>query len=269
MNLHRKTIIGTSLLIGALVALISLVGIYAPDFYSRETSNWQIQAAAQDIIDLVMVVPALMVAALLTFSNKKAASALWSGVLLYLVYTLAIYCFDVHFNSLFPVYCLLFGIVGYAFLYSLLGIIQESIEPTGLVFKIIGLYFIVVSVLFYLLWLSEIIPAAWMNTVPQSLVEVGLPTNPVHVLDLAFVLPGIFVVGLLILKKRPIGITLAPVVLTFFILMDITIAAIMVMMVRNGFEGSYAIAIFMALLAILSLGLLTWYIQYTWTYESK
>jgi hypothetical protein len=139
----------------------------------------------------------------------------------------------------------------------------------GPVFKIIGIYFIIVSGLFYFLWLSEIIPSILNNTVPASLIEVGLPTNPVHVLDLSFVLPGIFVTGLLVLNKNPIGITLAPVVLAFFILMDITIGSIVIMTIRGGGGGTFSIAIVMAILAVFSLALLTWYFRITESNENK
>lgn len=263
-RLQPKTIVVISLVISGLVALVSLIGIYSPDFYSRETTNWQLQSSAQDIIDLVLIVPALMVTSLLTFSNNKAATVLWGGVLLYLAYTFVIYCFDVHFNSLFVIYCLTLGLTGYSFLHFLFSHTQAPsiiVTVSASVLKIIGFYFILVSVLFYLLWLSEIIPALWNTTEPASLVEVGLPTNPVHILDLSFVLPGIFATGILVLRKNPIGITLAPTVLAFFALMDLTIASIIVMMIRGGADESYSVAIIMAVLAVFSLGLLTWYFQ--------
>src|SRR5689334_23124820 len=87
-----------------LIAYISIVGIFSPDFYSSETPNWQIQSLGQDIIDLVFILPVLLVTAVLASRIRKIGALLWGGVLVYLIYTFIIYCFDVHFNQLFIFY---------------------------------------------------------------------------------------------------------------------------------------------------------------------
>src|SRR6185295_1303389 len=89
--------------------------------------------------------------------------------------------------------------------------------------KLTGIYFIALSAVFYFLWLSEIVPAVINNKVPSSLIEVGLFTNPVHVIDISIFLPGMFITGILVLREKPLGYLLAPALLSFFILMDITI----------------------------------------------
>jgi hypothetical protein len=270
-HLKPRTVIGISLLIGALVAFSALVGIYSPDFYLQETLNWQLQAAAQDIIDLVLVVPALVVMSLLASSSKRA-SLIWAGVLMYLVYTFFIYAFDVRFNSLFVFYCFILGICAYSFFYFLLSQVEHPLvhKPrSSAAYKGTGLFFMIIAFSFYVLWLMEIVPALWSGSTPASLAVVDLPTNPVHVLDLSFVLPGIMLTGILVLKKNPVALTFAPVLLTFFILMDITIAAISVTMKKNGLESSYTLAILMVVLTIFSSIMLMWFFKHAKLDEFK
>ncbi len=261
----NRLILWLALPLVLLLVASSSCGIFIKDFYAAETNNWQVQSRGQDLIDLLLITPALIVTSILAHRENKAALLVWGGVVLYLTYTFTIFSFSVHFNSMFVVYCLILGLSFYAFIYFIYVIFKNDsvndVSISGSFSKVMGIYFMSVSCIFYLLWLSEVIPATINNSIPQTIIDVGLPTNPVHVLDLAVVLPGIFVTGLLVLKKRSIGFVLAPVVLTFFILMDLTIAILTVMMVTKGFEGSMIVAGVMTMLALASALLLVQYLR--------
>jgi hypothetical protein len=261
---HQKIVITLSVLIALLIIGISLVGIFSPNFYAREAPNWQVQSVGQDYIDLVLIVPALLMTAMITRKSISKGILLWAGVLLYLVYTFTIYAFDVHFNQLFILYCLTLGLSFYSLLFSFYVKSRENRfirSSHARVRKVIGIYFLTIASLFYMLWLSEVIPASLNQTTPKVLLEVELPTNPIHVIDLAIILPGIFITGLLLLKDNQLGHTLTPVFLIFFLLMDITIGTLSLMMKANGFEGSYLLILTMVMLAILSVALLSWYMR--------
>ena len=96
---------------------------------------------------------------------------------------------------------------------------------------------------------------------PESIKETGLITNAVHVIDLSVFLPGIFIAGVLILQRKILGHCLAPVFLSFFILMNITIGGLVLIMKFRDLEGSYAVAAIMAVLALVSAVLLVWFIK--------
>jgi hypothetical protein len=200
----------------------------------------------------------------ISYRGKSFAKALWGGVMLYLIYTFLIYTFGVHFNSLFIIYCFILGLSFYSFIHFLT---RQNKEPIAIEFKkslpvkVVGIYFLIIASLFYLLWLSEIIPAALQNTIPKSLIEIGLFTNPVHVIDLSLFLPGLFITGVLVLRKKRMGLLLVPVMLTFFILMDISIAFLAIMLAMRGFESNAAITVVMMTLALFSLILLIWYLR--------
>jgi hypothetical protein len=124
--------------------------------------------------------------------------------------------------------------------------------------RTIGIYFIVISCLFFLLWLAEIVPAIINQVTPASLIETGLLTNPVYVIDLSVCLPALFITGFLLLGKNVLGSLLTPAMLVFLILMDLTIGALTVLMKSKGLTGDYSVAVAMFVLALLSMVLLIW-----------
>lgn len=189
--------------------------------------------------------------------KRLYATLLWAGAMLYVVYTYLVYCFSVHFNNLFISYCLVLGLSFYAMVYFF-GRGSKAVTAIRSIrtAKLIGIYFLLVSAAFYVLWLSEIVPAIKNHSTPKSITDAGLLTNPVHVLDLSVVLPGIFITGVLILRKNRLGLLIAPVLLMFFVLMDMTISVLLLIMNLGGQEASLAVSCIMALLALFSLGLL-------------
>jgi hypothetical protein len=254
MHYQKKTILYLSLPLAGLIILAGCTGLFTNDFYLNETANWKLQSVMQDAVDVFLVAPALIVTTLIAIKSNTAF-LLWGGINFFIAYTYAIYCFDVHFNSLFVVYCFTLGLSFYSLLYFLLSlrnaVIANSVFKETPV-KITAAYFIVVSIMCYLLWLSEILPAIFNQQIPKGLSDTALPTNPVHVLDLSVVLPAIFITGFFILKKRTTGLLLAPAILVFFILMDITIAAITIVMHIKE-ETGYVVAVVMSVLALFSL----------------
>jgi hypothetical protein len=239
------------------VAVASLAGLLFPETYAAETPDWTAQAVAQDAVDLFLVLPLLTISTLFVFHGQRLAQPVWGGTLFYLIYTFIIYAFDVQFNSMFLVYVAALGLSAYGFiafmrLPSAVKTIHSNNPP-----KVIGWYFIAIALVFNVLWLSEIIPSIRDGVTPATILKAGLATNPVHVIDLSFLLPGIFIVGVLMLRHQPIALKLAPVLLVFFVLMDITIAVIVVVQGNNE-VATFLIPGLMALLALASGILLSW-----------
>src|ERR1700740_3180814 len=143
----------------------------------------------------------------------------------YFLYTYLIYCFNIHFNNLFLFYCAILGLSFYSFFYYFyITVAKPVIEITNPTLKkITGIYLLFTSCLFYFLWLSEIVPAIETNATPKSIKEAGLFSNPVQIIDLSILLPGVLATGILLLFNRKIAFHFTPILLTFFILMDLTI----------------------------------------------
>jgi len=134
---NKKIILALSIPLGLLTILVSLTGLLSSNLYSVETPNWRAQSIGQDMIDLFLVVPCLFTSAILAFKKGKFSFLIWGGVVIYLTYTFTLYCFDLHFNKLFAVYCFCLGISFYSSLYFLFTV---NPRKTILVFLSIHLF---------------------------------------------------------------------------------------------------------------------------------
>ncbi len=245
------------------ITITACVGLLQPDFYSLETKNWQTQTTGQDLVNLLLIVPFLLITSWLSLKKNSWAIMIKPGILLYITYTFTIYCFEIHYNSLFLLYCLILGLSFYRLVifiisnFNKIGINRTKTIAT----KITAFYFLILATLFYILWLSEIIQSLIEENLPKSLINTGLFTNAVQVIDLALFLPGIIIVSILLIKQSHLGFLITPALLTFFILMDITIAALTFIMYLNKIESNLSVAVLMGLLDVFSLALLIWFLR--------
>jgi hypothetical protein len=258
-SMQRSTVLILSLLLGILILFTSLNGFMSPDFYKAESSNWQAQAIGQDLINVFIILLFLLISAYYVYKGSSNALLLWAGTILYIIYTYVIYCFTIHFNEFFLQYCFILGTSIYILLYIFYSKsnLCSSNKSKRRISKITALYFLILALLFCFLWLSEVLPAVLAHSVPKTIKDAGLFTNPVHVLDLSVLLPGIFITGILLLKQKRIAWFLAPLILTFLFLMDITIAVLTLVMADKGFSNDVSVAYVMSVLALISAVLLS------------
>jgi hypothetical protein len=261
-GIDKKVLLSLSLPLMLLVIAVSTVGLLYPSVYAVATPNWTLQTMAQDSIDLFLALPVLIVSTFYSHRGNRLALNVWAATNMYIVYTFAIYCFDVKFNALFVFYCFILGLSSFSTGAFVLSIVRENIlaQLPSLTRKVTGYFLIIQAALFYLIWLSDIIPAVVQGRVPADVTGGGLLTNPVHVIDLALVLPAVFVIGILILRRHSIAIRFAPSVFIFFILMDLTIAALSAMLFLGGIHDNYSIVVPMIVHSLLSL----WIVILTW-----
>ncbi len=258
-NKENKSILYLLFPTAILVVIGAACGIGYKGTYAHETENWQQQAIAQDVVDLFIVAPVLLISGILSYGGKRIFTYILGGTLLFLVYTYMIYCFAVHFNYLFLVYCFTLGLSVYSFIYFIssftLPVSNQPVKNNPSL-KFISFFLLVIAAIFYMLWCSEIIPAIARGQMPKSLVDTGLFTNPVHVLDISIVLPGFVIVAILLLKKRVTGLLLAPLLLVFCALMDISIATLLIMLQLKGIAQGALVALLMGILSLVSAVLL-------------
>ena len=81
-----------------------------------------------------------------------------------------------------------------------------------------GWFLIVAAALFTLLWLSQIVPDLLAQRPSRSASQWNVPTNPVHVLDLAFFLPAPATSGVLVVRRHRWGYATAAGQLTWLAL---------------------------------------------------
>ena len=252
---HIKIITRLSILLAITLGIASYFGGFIPGTYDRDSASMAAQGIGQDIFDLLFVVPLLLISLLLMRKGKKVALFIFGGVILYITYSFFIYSFGVYFNHLFLFYCFTLGLSFYTFILYITALMAMDI-PTWikprLPLRTVGIYFVVIAAMFYLLWFKDIIPAILTRTVPDDISAYHLLVNPVHVLDIAFMLPGLLITAFLLIKKQPIGLVLAPVLLVFIILLTLALIAMVIMLNVKGISEDISLVFIFIFLAILS-----------------
>ncbi|TFC06265.1 hypothetical protein [Cryobacterium mannosilyticum] len=253
-----------SIAAGVLAVAGSVVGLGVGGFYANLTPAFLPQALAQDVANLALAAPALLVCAILALRGSLRARLVWLGVLAFTVYNYVIYTFSIPFGPLFPVWVAVLGLS----LFSLIGGIASTdagaaaarfgSRPAAVV---TGWSLIVVGVLFGLLWLSEDVPALVAGTTPQSVLDLGIPTNPVHILDLAFFLPAVVGTGILLLRRREMAYPVAPAFLVFLILTGVPIMVTPIVQSVRGETAAWTVLAPIGLITVLMLVLLAWLLR--------
>jgi hypothetical protein len=254
-RLRPPTAVLAAFPLALLVAISSLAGIFVPSTFARETANWAAQGIGQGWFDLCVTVPYLIIAAIGALRGSRRTLFLLAGGFAYTLYEFLIYAFAVHFNAFFLVYCAGLGLSFFALAAISMHLPREEVsgwfvEPVPV--RTVGVLLVAVGTLFALAWLGEIIPAIARGDVPKSVAESGGTTNPVHVIDLSVVLPLHLIAGVALMRRRPAGYVLAPVVLTFGVLMAASIAGMMLVMGGRGLERSWSVVGGMAFVSLLS-----------------
>jgi hypothetical protein len=260
---HTDVWLWLTLPIAILLAIATLGGIFISGLY-RDDPYFTAQAVGQDFISLVVVLPTLVATAFLASRGSPHARLIWLGGLIYLVYTYVVAAFDVKFNPLFLVYvavleCSLYALIGGLVTTDLLGIKKCFTEKTPV--QAISIYLALLAVLFYFLWLREIIPALMAREIPQSIHDNGTPTNGIHVLDMAWILPAFVITAISLWRKHALGYTLAGALLSYCVLLTLAILSMVAFMSRGGHPIAVPQVVIFAILLTISLGMLIWYMK--------
>ncbi|MDQ0802120.1 hypothetical protein [Arthrobacter sp. SLBN-112] len=197
----------------------SAIGLLAPELiYGRETPVLFNASIAQDLVNLFLVAPMTLILATVAARGRHPSSWLClNGFLAFTAYNYAIYAFSVHFGPLFLLWVAVLGLSVFAAAGSMASILRPDPKTLfrGQQARFPAWTLIATSALFTLLWLSEIVPDLLAGRPSTSAAYWAVPTNPVHVLDLALFLPGVFASGILLLRRRRIGYASAVASLVF------------------------------------------------------
>lgn len=260
----RWLVAGTSIL-AVLVAIASVAGIWEPTIYAKETASWGAQGFGQDVVDLLVIVPVLLGCTWGVARGSRGALLILSGVLIYVIYSFTLYAFAMHFNALFLIYCATLGVAFYSLvdvgIYLRMQDGKEWFALTQRRTRIAGWFLVAIAALFYALWLSSVIPALIDGQPPAALIEAGLITNPVHILDLSIVLPALAISGVITLARRPAGYLLAPTMLAFNTAMTLAIIGMNISMWGHGVAIEPVVVVVMVLVAVASAWMLVGWLR--------
>jgi hypothetical protein len=260
--LPRQTVwLWLSIAAALLAAAGNIIGLSVPAIYARLTPAFFPQALAQDVANLGLIAPAWLILAVLALRGSLRAALLWLGVLTFTVYNYVIYTFSVPFGPLFLLWVAVLGLALFGLIGGITALDHVAVRSSfanGRAVKTAAWSLLAIAVLFGYLWLSEDVPALLSGTTPQSVADMGLPTNPVHILDLAFFLPAVLLTGIWLLKGKPLAFSLAPAFMVFLILTGIPILLTPVVQVARGQAAAWGVAVPIGTLTVLMLCLLVW-----------
>jgi len=252
--------LGLALAAAGLAAAGNVVGLLAAHrIYGNETDVLADSSLAQDAVSLCLVVPLLLVLGLRAARGSTRAYVCWLGCLAFTAYSYAIYAFALHFGPLFLLWTAVLGLSFYALIGSLV-----RADATGVHGRLAGRgqgamawTLIAAATLFGAVWLREIVPDLLTGRASTSASTMLLPTNPVHVLDLALFLPAVLTSGVMLLRGKAFGHLTAPGLLVFLALTCVPVLVTPVVAVVRGYEPNWGVVGPLGLVLVLALAVLT------------
>ncbi|NPC96858.1 hypothetical protein [Nocardioides sp. zg-DK7169] len=227
-----------------LAAAGSVVGLWAPEaVYGEETAALADSAAAQDLVNLVLVAPLMAATALAASRGSLRSWLCLVGFQGFTVYNYAIYAFSIHFGPLFLLWVAVLGLSLFALIGTLAALDSAAVRARFIrrSMALPGSFLVAVASLFVLLWLSEIVPDLAAGRPSRSARDWNVPTNPVHVLDLAFFLPAVVVSGVLLIRRHPLGMVTAAGQLVWLALTCLPILATVFVADARGREAGWGL----------------------------
>lgn len=185
--------------------------------------DWAFRVPIQrgtDAVILFVLIPALLLALLYAQRGSRRARLLLAGLLVGFLYNAASTAFGVAFNPLFPLYVAYFSASLFAFVGLFATLAKEShADPHLLGTNIprLGIaIFLGLSALSTLVWLFEIAPALAQGGAPATLAH--YTTEVTALLDWGVVAPACLLAAVWLLRRHPLGVPLAAVMLVFMVL---------------------------------------------------
>ncbi|NHN42982.1 hypothetical protein G9C85_15280 [Halorubellus sp. JP-L1] len=260
-GLTRPYLVASTLTL-LLAVLATGVGLFVPGFY-RDAEVLLPQLYGQDLLTLVVAVPALAGAVYSARRGSLRGYVVWLGITGYLLYTYASYAFLTAFNELYLVYVALFGLT----LFTLVGGVAR-IEPTDLKAALDDhpvrgyvAFQVLVAGLLALLWLAEVGPASLAGTRPPSIAETTLPVPVIQSLDLGVVVPSFVLSAAFLWKQRAWGYVFTGVLLVKGTTLGLAVLAMIVFMLQNGQPVPLPQIVLFALLSLTGLALVTRFVR--------
>lgn len=227
------------------------VELYGKGLYARNSFSGAVQAVAQDVITLLVVIPAMIYALVLKGRKKLLGRYLMTGLFGYLLYTYMSYSFLMYYNDLFLLYVADMTLSFYGLLLCITDLIHDpSAEKIreGLPTKGLRIFLMLSGAGIFLMWMGRIIPTIGQGTAPAGLDN--CTTLVIQALDLGVIVPACFVISHLLKTKHKLGCILGPVIVIKAVTLVLAVLAMAFCMKINGVEvDSASFAVFIPVCA--------------------
>lgn len=219
------------------MAIQSATGVIVPALY-RDT-GWVTAAwYGNDLVTFLIAVPVLIWALVASRGGSLRAELVWYSMLGYAVYNYAYYLFGAALNWFFPVYVVLFTLPVVALILALARLDAAAVAsqfaaktPT----RWIGGYMLFTGAGLAFAWIGQWATFMVTGTTP-SIGEEAFQL--VAAMDLSFMVPWFILGAVLLMRGRPWGFVIAPVVITKGATYTLVLATSSTVATIRGVEGT-------------------------------
>jgi len=214
------------------------VTVNARGLYYWDTVSMAAQMKANDLVTIVLAIPALAASFVLALRGSLRARIVLAGTVGFFLYTYMSMCFGAQFNPFFPAYVALFGMSLYAMVLVLASFDLPALPDrfsARLPRRGIAALLFFVAAFLALAWSGRIAAAYAPGAVP--LLE-NATSMFIQAMDLSIIVPLCVVAGVLLLRRRPWGYLLASVGLIKFTTLGVAVSLMGANMARSGVSVS-------------------------------
>jgi hypothetical protein len=204
-------------LLSAIIAVLALVASAGGLFTELYRDNaWVTQLLGNDLVTLVVAVPLLTAALILSRRGSLRAQLVWLGMLGYMLYNYAFYLFGAAFNPFFLIYAALVSLSIFALIFAVPHVDVKAISRTFKArtpVKWISGFMLFIAVALGGMWIGQWLAFVASGQVPAAILASGSTTSIVFALDLSLIVPGMALGAIWLWQRRPWGYVLGAVMI--------------------------------------------------------
>ena len=210
-----------------MAGVAAAIGVFHPAIF-RDAPMTAGNARGTTLVILVVALPTVAVSMYLAARGSLRARITWLGALGYILYNSLVFAFATAFNPLFLLYVAALSLTLWSLVTLLTGFdiagLAGHVSPRLRV-RMIGGYLVAVTLLFFVAWMRDIVPALLDNGVPASLEGTKMLTNPIEVMDLSAAFPLQLLAGIWLWRRRPWGYLLSGLFLVMLTIEGVSVTA--------------------------------------------
>lgn len=241
-RIHWKTGLAYKLSVGAIILtlIVSLLDLFYPPIFLKETVSAKAQVIGQDLVNLLLGAPALALSMYYTMHGSVKARIVWLGVLAYLAYTFLSYAVLFKLNPGFLAYTAAFAFSLYATLLNLAGFNMEQLEigTSKETIRRTQYALALILLIIFLLWTPDIVTYYVQGEIPATISADGFHTLVIPFQDFGILLPLTILTIWLLQKELTLGYILAPVILVKAFSIAVAVVGMIVFMYLSGIPAS-------------------------------
>ncbi len=212
------------------------VEIYGKGIYRHMSADVAIQGIAQDYVTLFVAIPVLLIALVGYRKRSLQGHFLLAGTLGYFLVTYLFYTAMGMYNIMFLPYVALLGLSFFCFFLAVrqLGSLHVAgIFSPNAPHRFVGWFLVVNAIGIAFLWLNIVVPPLLDGSIYPAELQ-HYTTLIVQGFDLGLLLPISFVVGILLIRKKPDGFLYATLYVIFLSLFMTALTAKIIAMAMHG-----------------------------------